>query len=91
MIIKNLSKDRNIEFKHFQLKMVKKERNRKTLKLESKNLRHLLRRKNVAEILIIESFQFNKKILLLIIENERAMSKNDHASGIYFESNLLYG
>ena len=32
MIIKNLLKDRNLEFKHFQLKMVKKERNRKTLK-----------------------------------------------------------
>lgn len=56
MILKNKSKDKNPEFKHFQQKRGKKEPNRKTLKLERKNLKHQLRRKNVAEILIKESF-----------------------------------
>lgn len=56
MILKNKSKDKNPEFKHSQQKRGKKEPNRKTLKLERKNLKHQLRRKNVAEILIKESF-----------------------------------
>lgn len=60
MILKNQSKGKSPEFKHSQQKRVKKELNRKTLKLERKNLKHRLRRKSVAEILIKESFKIEQ-------------------------------